>query len=141
MVLFVPLEELLRLKLFSLQVRVTSVIFSKAAAMCSMKRVRYKAKNLAVKVKILEAVREGKLSCQANVRFPDFVDIDNGVAVCAVLSDNQLTNAALGNDESNVKEVPLRPIVAEVSAALLVLEDFCYFGNPDCMSHLEHLRK
>lgn len=58
------------------------------------------------------------------------MNIDNRVAVFGVLSDDELINTALDNDEddndnkSNAEEMPLRPTVAEASAVRLVLEDF-----------------
>lgn len=61
--------------------------------------------------------------------------IDNGVVACSVLSDTALINATLGNDdnddndESDVEEVPLCLTVAEVLAALSVLEDSCFLEN------------
>lgn len=59
-----------------------------------------------MKVEMLKSVWEGKLSCQTILSFSDVVDIDNGVAICGVLSDDELINAALGKDEvseSNVR--------------------------------------
>lgn len=98
--------------------------FSKTAAMPPLKRPTHGAKILAMKVEMLEAVHKGKLSRQTNISFSDFVDINNEVAVCSVLSDDKVINAALGSneddndEESDVEEVPLRLTVTETSAAL-----------------------
>lgn len=54
-----------------------------------------------MKVEILKAVWEAKHSHQTNVSFSDFVDIDNEVAVCNLLSDDELIDAMLGNDEDD----------------------------------------
>lgn len=46
------------------------------------------------------------------------MNIYNGVAVCGVLSDDELINAMLHNDdESDVEEVPLRPTVMEANGS------------------------
>lgn len=82
-----------------------------------------------------------KLCNPPNISFSNFTDIDNEVAACGLLTDDELTNAALSNDESDVEEVPLRPIVTEVSAALSVAGHVCVFEHADHMPHLEHLRK
>lgn len=50
-------------------------------------------------------VWESKLSCQTNLSFSSFVGIDNGVAICNVLSDDELTNAALGNYNDDISDV------------------------------------
>lgn len=100
-----------------------------------------------MKVKIPEAVWEGKLSHQSNASFSVFVDMDNGDAVCCALSDNELINATLGNDEgdndneNDVEKAQLCPTVAEASAAPSVLEDFRFFENAGCLSHLERWGK
>lgn len=57
--------------------------------MSSPKRPTYKAKNLVMKVEILEPVREGKLSRQTNVNFSDFMNICDGAAVCGILNEAQ----------------------------------------------------
>lgn len=58
-----------------------------------------------------------------------------------VLSDDELINATIGNnededeDERDVEEVPLYPAVTEMSAVLSGLEGFCFFES----AHLERL--
>lgn len=90
------------------------------------KQSKYEAKNLAMKAEILEAVREGKFLRQANVSFSSFVEIDNGVAICSMLSDNELINVMLGNgendNETDVKEAALCATIMEPPAVLTVLE-------------------
>lgn len=73
------------------------------------------------------------------------MNIYNGVAVCGVLSDDELINAILHNDdESDVEEVPLRPTVTEATAAtaaLSVLGGYRFSANAGYISHLEHFKK
>lgn len=58
-----------------------------------------------MKAEILETVRKAKLSCQASIHFLDFMDINNGVAVCDVLGDDKLINATLGNNDDNGSDI------------------------------------
>lgn len=67
---------------------------------------------------------EGKVSHQTNASFSDFLNIDNEVGICSVLSDDKLMNAVLSNDEDNdddesdIEEVPRRHCYRSVGRTL-----------------------